>query len=279
MPEFDFHSASIDEIGAAFRSDGCVLLRHFAATGDLARLREAIDGAAPPGSLHFNDSDMRARGLPHFCDYLFADKHRALVESLVGAGFRVSSNTVTRRIDAEAIDIDVEVGGGDGYQQPLPPHLDAFFHRFVWTINFWVPFRDCGRDAPSLGVVCASADETKAFTGYDGRKRRAGPPPKWNFANFSNAGFAVDDLRTAFGERVWTPEYELGDAMLLSNWTLHFTHALPEMTERRGNVELRFTGRAGLGEALLDAVRPAAAKLLSVMRHKPSPANAQPRSH
>jgi len=258
MAEFDFRSASIEEIGAALRGDGCVLLRHFVAADDLARLRETIDAVAPPGALHFNDRDMRARGRPHFYDYLFADKHRALVESLVGAGFRVSPNTVTRRVDAEAIDAD---GDGDGYQQPLPPHLDAFFHRFDWTLNFWVPFRACGWDAPSLGVVRAPVEEAQAYTGYDGRRRRRGSAEGWNFANFANPNFAVDDLRGAFGERVWTPEYALGDAMLLSNWTLHFTHSAPEMTERRGNVELRFTARAGLAEALSQAFKPALARM------------------
>jgi hypothetical protein len=253
MAEFDFRSAAIDEIGAALRGDGCVLLRHLVSLDDLDALRRALDGAMPAGALHFSDSEMTAGGGRHFCDYVFGEKHRSLVESLVGPHFRVSRNTVTRRIDASA--------DGDGYQQPLSPHLDAFFHRFEWTINFWIPFRACGRDAPSLGVVRAPVDEARAFTGYDGKRRRSGPPPRWNFANFANADFAVDDLRAEFGERVWTPEYALGDAMLLSNWTLHFTHSLPEMTERRGNVELRFTGRAGLGEALSESIRPAVAGL------------------
>jgi hypothetical protein len=273
MAELDFRSASIDDIDAAFRGDGCVLLRRCFATADLERLRDAIDATAPAAVIHFSDWEMRTRGRPHFCDYVFGDRHRQLVSRLLGGRYRVSRNTTTRRIDA--------AGDGDGHQQPLSPHLDAFFHRFALTVNFWTPFRPCGRDAPSLGVVRTPVAEAQAFAGYDGKRRRAAPPPQWNFANFSNASFAVDDLRAAFGERVWTPEYELGDAMLLSNWTLHFTHSQPEMTERRGNVELRFAARASLGEALSEALGPAGARMLSGLRRiiPSGEAAPQPRSH
>jgi hypothetical protein len=273
MAELDFRSASIGEIGAAFRSDGCVLLRHFIALDDLNALRRALDGVMPTGAIHFSDLEMTARGGRHFFEYVFGEKHRSLVDSIVGPHYRVSRNTVTRRIDSTS--------DGDGYQQPLTPHLDAFFHRFAWTVNFWIPFRVCGRDAPSLGVVRAPVAEAQAFTGYDGKRRRGGAPPRWNFANFSNSSFAVEDLRAKFGERVWTPEYALGDAMLLSNWTLHFTHSAPEMTEQRGNVELRFAAQASLGEALSEALGPAGARMLSGLRrlfpaHDAAP---QARSH
>ena len=270
MAELDFRSASIDEIGAAFRSDGSVLLRHFVLPDGIDALRASLDAVMPTGAIHFSDPEMTAQGRPHFFEYVFGEKHRALVESLVGRGYRISRDTVTRRIDASA--------EGAGYQQPLAPHLDAFFHRFAWTVNFWIPFRACGRDAPSLGVVRAPIDEARAYTGYDGKKRRGRPQAQWNFANFANADLGVDDLRAAFGERVWTPDYRLGDAMLLSNWTLHFTHSLPEMTERRGNVELRFIARASFGEMVSEAFRPAA-RMLSTLRNRPSSAAIQSRSH
>jgi hypothetical protein len=273
MAELDFRKASIDEIGAAFRRDGCVLLRNFIALDDLDALRRALDGVMPEGTIHFSDREMTARGLPHFFEYVFGERQRLLVAGLVGSGYRISRDTVTRRIDVAADGY----GSGDGHQQPLAPHLDAFFHRFEWTVNFWIPFRACGRDAPSLGVVRAPVAEAQAFAGYDGRSRRARPAPRWNFANFTNSSFTVDDLHAEFGERVWTPEYTLGDAMLLSNWTLHFTHSVPEMTERRGNVELRFTARPSLGEVLSEAVRSAVAGLHRMLF--PGAAANQPRSH
>ncbi|HEV2186834.1 MAG TPA: hypothetical protein VGR70_06480 [Stellaceae bacterium] len=274
MAELDFHSASIDQIGAAFRGEGCVLLRNCIDADNLARLKGTLDEIlAGQDTIHFADWEMTARGLPHFCEYLFGDKHYTLLDSVLGGRHRVSRNTSTRRIGNSP--------DSKGYQQPLTPHLDAFFHRFEWTVNFWVPFQDCGRDAPSLAVVRAPVAEAQAFTGYDGRRRRSGPPPQWNFANFSNASLAVDDLRRAFGERVWAPEYAFGDAMMLSNWTLHFTHSLPEMTERRSSVELRFNARASLGEALSDVLGPSAAKMLTALRRMVPFGDAvhEPRSH
>ena len=143
--------------------------------------------------------------------------------------------------------------------EPLGPHLDAFFHSFAFTVNFWVPFRDCGVEAPSLGVVRAPFRDILSFSGYDGSTDANGLAGEWNLPHFDGAmqklssnmkPEAIDQLRTLFGDQVWTPTYSLGDAMMLSNWTLHFTHALPEMTERRGNVELRFRSDQTLTEVL-----------------------------
>jgi hypothetical protein len=157
---------------------------------------------------------------------------------LLGTKFEISDDCHTRRIDPAPTET--------GWQLPLEPHLDAFVHNFRFTVNFWVPFDECGRKSPSLGVVRASFAEAREFTGYDGRPQHNGPPPVWNFPNFAKAPIQFDDLRAAFGERVWTPEYRFGDAMMLSNWTLHFTHSAPGMINRRGNVELRFISAASL---------------------------------
>ena len=102
MAELDFRSASIDEIGAAFRSDGSVLLRHFVLPDGIDALRASLDAVMPTGAIHFSDPEMTAQGRPHFFEYVFGEKHRALVESLVGRGYRISRDTVTRRIDASA---------------------------------------------------------------------------------------------------------------------------------------------------------------------------------
>ena len=142
---------------------------------------------------------------------------------------------------------------------PLGPHLDAFFHSFAFTVNFWVPFRDCGVEAPSLGVVCAPFRDIVSFSGYDGSTDANGLAGEWNLPHFDGAmqklssnmkPEAIDQLRTIFGDQVWTPTYSLGDAMMLSNWTLHFTHASPNMTKRRGNVELRFLSDLTLAQVI-----------------------------
>jgi hypothetical protein len=38
--------------------------------------------------------------------------------------------------------------------------------------------------------------------------------------------------------------------MMLSNWTLHLTHATPEMSKTRENLELRFWSSASLEDIL-----------------------------
>jgi hypothetical protein len=255
MAELDFSKASIDEVLQVYFADGSVLLRNFASPKKLSALKADVDRILDQrNEIHLYDREMEANGLPHFSDYIFDEKHRFLLQEVFGNDYRISGDTATRRIDATA--------NGNGWQLPLNPHLDAFVHHFSFTVNFWVPFRECGKEAPSLGVVCAPYSEVLQFAGYDGGPQHNGGASVWNYPNFSNAPFNVDDLYRVFGGRVWTPEYGFGDAMMLSNWTLHFTHSVPGMLNRRGNVELRFISDTSLDQILArHARRPRPSKL------------------
>jgi hypothetical protein len=251
-PSFNFKIASIDQILHFYRQNGCVLLRNFVSRNKLsalsdhtAKLYNEINSA-----LIFS-SDLRNRNLQQFHEEIFAQKHYDLLQGILGKKYCVSEDTASRRIDRQ-----YDITPSPTWQAPLGPHLDAFFHSFIFTVNFWVPFQDCGIDAPSLGVVRATFDEMVAYTGYDG-----GPddgfegnvdfPAARNFACFhpdmKKLAFAMepgrDLLRPLFGDRVWTPEYRLGDAMMLSNWTLHFTHAPESARHRRSSIELRFRAK------------------------------------
>jgi hypothetical protein len=251
MAEVDFESSSTDQILGAYWKDGCVLLRHFVRLEKLtklialvAKLYEEIE------SVHVFPSDLKERGLPHFHEYLFAEKHYEILARLFGHGqYYVNNCTATRKVD------NAQAHGQ--WQAPLGPHLDAFFHPFSFTVNFWVPFRACGVDAPSLGVVRAPFAEAAARAGYDGGSEPYGDHGEWNFARFSPEMFEwatsggpvkVERMRAVFGERVWTPAYNLGDAMMLSNWTFHFTHVTTAMDQRRGSIELRFSSEQSLRE-------------------------------
>jgi hypothetical protein len=46
------------------------------------------------------------------------------------------------------------------------------------------------------------------------------------------------------------PAFQPGDTMILSNWTLHQTHATPSMAKTRENMELRFCSSASLQDIL-----------------------------
>src|SRR5262249_2783011 len=132
------------------------------------------------------------------------------------------------------------------WQSPLPPHIDACFHPLQFTVNLWTPFVACGVDAPALGVACVTIPEVMEYAGF--RPSGGARERDDNFADFDPAMYEmwmkdatrVERFYAAFGERVWRPQYNPGDAMMMSNWTLHFTHATPDMRGRRGNVELRF---------------------------------------
>jgi hypothetical protein len=252
MAEVDFRTASLDKILRPFFREGCVLLRNFAEVDRLTKLINVVDDLyGEIRDIHVNPRDMVQRGLPQFHEYIFDEKHNALLGEIFEGDYRVSEESCARRIDT--------TGGGEQWQTPLGPHLDAFFHPFAFTVNFWVPFRDCGIDAPSLATVRAPFQEILNFSGYDGRPEPHGPHGEWNLAGFdpdvravanSPAPVAVERIRTIFAQRIWTPAYTIGDAMMLSNWTLHFSHSLPDMRHRRGNVELRFRSDAHLPQIM-----------------------------
>jgi hypothetical protein len=252
MSEVDFSNADLSEILYPYFTDGCVLLRKFASIEGLTKLISAVDELySEMSETHISPRDLRQRGMPEFHEYFFDEKHNSLLDNVFRSEYKVSDDTATRRIDS--------VTQSGQWEAPLGPHLDAFIQEFAFTVNFWIPFRDCGVNVPSLGVVRAPFREILSFSGYDGGPEANGPAGEWNFPRFGPAMLTlastmnpgvVDRLRTLLGDRVWTPTYSLGDAMMLSNWTLHFTHALPEMTERRGNVELRFRSDQTLTEVL-----------------------------
>jgi len=252
--ELDFRTASVERIVEIYFDNGCVLLRNFAEPPRLASLARLVDKLYETiDDIHIYPGDLRLRGIPPFHDAIFETKHHELLGRIFHTYLcRVAEETASRRID---------VGDPNGqWMEPLGPHLDAFFHPFEFTVNFWVPFRQCGLDAPSLGVVRSPFEDVLRFAGYRGGPAPHGPPGTWNFARFSPEMYAfaideepqaaVDRLRERFHERVLTPRYAFGDALMLSNWTLHFTHAAEAMTRRCGNVELRFISDATLTDIL-----------------------------
>jgi hypothetical protein len=256
MAELDFTSAPLEDILAAYFREGCVLLRHFASTEMLIELMEFVDNLYREVDLpHIQPAQLRERGLGAFHEHIFDDRHYALLAAVFGENeYTVSDATAARRV-APATSI------GGQWTAPLLPHLDSFVHPTQFTVNFWVPFRNCGIDAPSLGVARATFGECLEYSGYGSVSvDDAGPAlakfPSWNYQLFDkrmyalgcNDADAIEHFQRKFNDRIWTPTYSLGDAMMLSNWTWHFSHALPTMTERRGNVELRFVSERTVEE-------------------------------
>jgi hypothetical protein len=156
MSKVDFATASIDEILRLYFTNGCIFLENFAQIGNLSELITFVDALYTEiDDVHICPRDLRQRGLSQFHEYLFEEKHYVLLHNIFNGVYRVSEDTVTRRIDS--------VARTEQWTAPLGPHLDAFIHSFAFTVNFWIPFRECGVEAPSLGVVRAAFPEICAF--------------------------------------------------------------------------------------------------------------------
>lgn len=244
MHEADFNTVPLPDIVKSLADNGCILLRNFAEPARLQQLKTVLDGIyAEVRDVHVFGDHLKERGLPEIHEYIFQDKHRALLAE-VFAGWRCELyNSLARRMEPAELEPDAVP-----WQQPLPPHLDAFLHALPFTVNFWVPLQPCGADAPRLGIVRAPFGDILDFVGYHDDGQLYLPDPELNFARFNDLSrrlynrdeIAVEAFSSRYADRIWTPHYRLGDAMLLSNWTLYFTHAQTGMTARRENVELRF---------------------------------------
>lgn len=256
-PEVHFPTSTIGDIVGHLFASGCALLRDFAPPEQLVSLRRGVDALYDDETTHVFERDFLARGLPAFSEYLLEQKHRMLLDSVFsGYAYQVfEAGTHARRIAAPKKHVRWhDPWGGERWQNPLGFHVDALFHGLSFTVNFWVPLTDCGIHAPSLAVIPASFDEAVRFTGYCGAPEPTRSEGKWNFACFgplitasaSGEVEAIRRVREHFGDRLWAPIYEVGDAMMLTNWTIHGTHATPDMAESRYDVELRFATRAAL---------------------------------
>ena len=83
-----------------------------------------------------------------YSDILFGARHFDLLREVFGdREYEISSDTSARRVG--------RVREPPHWLPPLGPHLDAFVHPPRFTVNFWIPFQECGIDAPGLGVVQA----------------------------------------------------------------------------------------------------------------------------
>jgi hypothetical protein len=96
------------------------------------------------------------------------------------------------------------------------------------------------------------------FLGFDGVTYPNPGPPDFFFKSFQppitlsahSDVVASERIRDHFAPRIWRPEFAVGDAMLLTTWTLHATHVTPKMTQLRENAELRYYGSASLADIL-----------------------------
>jgi hypothetical protein len=254
MEQFDFPTAETKDVTSAFLNQSSVLLRNFV---DVAALGRAYDmtlkAYARVEGYHIHPDHLRQLGMPMYSDILFGERHFDLLRNVFGdRDYEISSETSARRVG--------RVRAPPHWLPPLGPHLDAFVHPPRFTVNFWIPFQECGIDAPGLGVVQAPFADVLSFVGYqNGAQVWDDPAPRGSYTCFrpemkalhrDNDPKSIAEMREHFFGRIATPVFKPGDAMMLSNWTLHQTHATPSMVKTRENVELRFWSDASLEDVL-----------------------------
>jgi hypothetical protein len=116
--------------------------------------------------------------------------------------------------------------------KPERPETAVPFHQDVQAfgrmlVNLWTPLSACGRDAPGLELVTARlrdlAVTESASDQYDALQ------------------ISEQLVHERFGkEGLCRPEMEPGDVLAFLGTTIHRTYIVPEMTEDRFSVELRF---------------------------------------
>jgi hypothetical protein len=144
-----------------------------------------------------------------------------------------------------------------GWQEPLPIHLDSYYHNLRFTVNFWVPFHDCGITAPTLQLLPLDYLTTRRWSGFTGDPICNKPganflgadsadraeQKQWNFRYFRAWDGNERSILREFGEAsLLRPVMTAGDLIIASNWVLHGSYRTPSMPNGRMSIELRFIG-------------------------------------
>jgi hypothetical protein len=243
-PNLTFHAADLDlpAAVAALRKYGCILLKgglpgpvlHTLAPRSEAAFTRWDDqraaGTLPPAyqayyvANYLPSSELIQPGEnPWFMYELFA---ASLLPEILRSYFQGHFlfswiHTVTRR------------------QAPALPqyftqfHQDGYFFDPSWTvIHCWAPLMPCGIDAPSLEFIPAGLTDI----------RPSDHKPFRGEHFYDNKDLSMEEeILPHFPADTWWPlVFEPGDLVLYDNFALHRTYVLPQMTQARYNVEIRF---------------------------------------
>jgi hypothetical protein len=129
------------------------------------------------------------------------------------------------------------------FDAPIDFHVDAQYH-FIHqlSINFWTPLTACGKNSPGIKVVLLGEQETKDYLEFDEAGYAPEPGDIDNMRHFRCNKMRLDKLQEhELAKYLWAPEFEKGDILAFTNFTMHATHYLPEMTQPRTSVEVRIS--------------------------------------
>jgi hypothetical protein len=221
-----------------FLRHGCTIIREAVPHTVLKNVKNLIATAYEnTADLHVYDQDIRKASAGRFSGFELVDD--PLIQDFLdrlydGQTWRRDSVTA-RRVNGAEIN--------QGWQRPLPLHLDSQYHGFEFTTNFWIPFQDCGVETPALQLVPVDYIRTRKYSGFTSSPLWGSD--KWNCGYFIEGVFDPSAIVEEFGAECFLrPKMRKGDAIVASNWVIHGTYATPNMRSGRMNAEVRFIGSA-----------------------------------
>jgi len=114
----------------------------------------------------------------------------------------------------------------NSYQNILPFHQDIQAVDKRASVTSWIPFNECGTEAPGLELV---------------GKRVTGRLPTSKTSKF-NLGAEITEnyIMSLYQDDLIHPTFSLGDAILFLNTTPHRSYVTPAMSKPRYSVEIRY---------------------------------------
>jgi hypothetical protein len=230
---------SVEKLHRTFLKYGCAIVRNIINHETLSAVQNAISKSYERvNELHVYDSDIRTATAGVLSGFELVNDAQLLRDFLsrvyAGQSWREYSVSA-RRIQGPELK--------ENWQQPLELHLDSQFHSFAFTTNFWIPFQDCGVDAPSVQFLPVDYRTTRGYAGYSETPSRI--EEKWHLAYFRDGAFEPGEVTKAFGDECFIrPVMKPGDVIIASNWIIHGSYRTPQMTKGRTSVEVRFIGES-----------------------------------
>lgn len=128
----------------------------------------------------------------------------------------------------------------------LPRSREFFFHSdghydglSNYGINFWVPWRTCGRHAPGLRLVNASEE---ALTSCLDLLPQSPSPDDRFHTTVDWPHVSSKDIEGVFGtSSITEPEVNLGDILVFTNRCIHSTYFVSDMSKGRAASIIRYT--------------------------------------
>jgi hypothetical protein len=227
---------SDDSLHRTFLRSGCAIIRGAVSKTLLTDVQNAIVAAyAKTTDVHVYDKDLLEISGGRISGFELVDF--PLLNDFLG---RLYAGQNWRKLYVTARRIE-GIKNDQGWQRPLELHLDSQFHQPQFTTNFWIPFQDCGEDAPSLQLVPLDYLRTRRYSGYTGSPLREGEG--WQTGYFPYGIFDAEEVSKAFGDEcLFRPVMHPGDIVVASNWIIHGSHRTEQMTKGRTSVEIRFIG-------------------------------------